>query len=106
MTNFSASAYNRAKLEVKLTGGRVECSFMPKELPLSFHSQYNSGGRLIEEVTMKVREMLRKTRSIRIPEEGYPVEMTVAEELLNSIESGATIQHTDKSGMKSGASFR
>ena len=52
---------------------------------------------------MKVREMLQKTRSIRIPEEGYPVEMTVAEGLLNSVEPGATIQHTDKSGMKSGA---
>jgi hypothetical protein len=58
---------------------------MPKELPLSFFSMYNSGARHIEEVMMKVREIFQQVRSIRIPKEGDSVERTVAKELLDVV---------------------
>lgn len=50
---------------------------------------------------MKVRETLQKIRSIRIPEVGYPVESTVAQELLESIESNAAIKRISQTDMKS-----
>ncbi len=50
---------------------------------------------------MRVREALQKIRSIRIPEIGYPVETTVAQELLESIESNAVIRKVNQSDMKS-----
>ena len=74
---------------------------MPKGLPLSFFSMYNSGARHIEEVMMKVREIFQQVRSIRIPKEGDPVERTVAKELLDVVKSGAAIQKVEPSDMKS-----
>jgi hypothetical protein len=50
---------------------------------------------------MKVRETLQKIRSIRIPKVGYPVESTVAHELLESIGSNAAIKRISQTDMKS-----
>ncbi len=64
---------------------------------------YNSDTSQIEEVMMKVREICQQVRSIRIPRDGHPVEMTVAQELLDAMGSGADIQKVELSGMKSDA---
>ena len=50
---------------------------------------------------MKLRDLLLQIRQIRIPRERYPVEGTVAEELLSSLGFDAVIQSVDPSEMKS-----
>ena len=52
---------------------------------------------------MTIRDVMKRINSVRIPEEGWPVEKTVAEELLDSLRPGATIQAIPTSGMKSGS---
>ena len=52
---------------------------------------------------MKVKDVFLQVRQVRIPLKGYPVEETVAKEVLNSLDSGVTIQHTEPLNMKSGA---
>lgn len=50
---------------------------------------------------MKVKEVLNEIREVRIPHVGYPVEETVARELLKFLASGATIQPVQPEEMKS-----
>jgi len=52
---------------------------------------------------MKIRELFQQVRFIRIPEEGYPVETTVAEELLSSLRTDAAIRPVNPPEMKSEA---
>lgn len=52
---------------------------------------------------MKIREVFRQIRSIRIPKEGHTVEMTIARELLDLCDSRAVIQSINTSEMKSEA---
>jgi len=49
---------------------------------------------------MKAREVLKQVRQVRIPDEGYPVEGTVAREILISLGVGAVIQAVDPLEMK------
>lgn len=50
---------------------------------------------------MRVREVIQKTRQIRIPRKGFPVESTVAKELLEILDKKAVIKTVDSSDMKS-----
>lgn len=50
---------------------------------------------------MKVRDVLQAIRQVRIPEKGYPVEQTAAEELLSWLRSSLPVEPVRPSGMKS-----
>ncbi|MBE0461351.1 MAG: hypothetical protein IBX60_06940 [Candidatus Aminicenantes bacterium] len=50
---------------------------------------------------MKLKEVLKQTRKIRIPQKGYPVERTIAEELLQQIGGSIDIQAVKDMDMKS-----
>jgi hypothetical protein len=50
---------------------------------------------------MKVREALRQVRQLRIPKKGYPVEETIAKELLESCDNRADVSKVDDSGFVS-----
>ena len=52
---------------------------------------------------MKVREVFQQIRQVRIPQKGYPVEETVAKELIGSLNINAEIKTVDPSDMKSEA---
>ena len=52
---------------------------------------------------MKVKEVFLQVRQVWIPLKGYFVEETVAKEVLNLLDSGVTIQHTEPLDMKSDA---
>jgi len=50
---------------------------------------------------MKVREVFLQIRQVWIPKKGYPVEETVANELISSFKPGVSIKHVKPSDMKS-----
>jgi hypothetical protein len=50
------------------------------------------------EVAMKVSEVLGKVKQVRIPKKGFPVEETVAKELLRSCDKRAEVVKVDDSG--------
>ena len=50
---------------------------------------------------MKVREVFQRTHQIQIPERGHPVEKTIAEEFLKSLDINVPIQLVSPSHMKS-----
>lgn len=50
---------------------------------------------------MKVREVFQRTRQIRIPEKGHPVERTVSKEFLKSLDIDVPIRSIDRTHMTS-----